>query len=328
MRFPTVASAEEYATFSKENTLFEKAAEDILASLGLETGNRTRPSNGSLPVVLTDTGYSVKFYPAIFRNAFELERDALIFLSRLESAAPPLLSSGEYGGWHHIVMGRLQGESLKALWPALRNKEKETACFETGKKLKAIHDLTLDRQNSLGRDSWKEFIKAQTAACFARHKRLGLPPELLRQIPDFLKNTKFTHGADVRFLHTEVMRDHVFFRADGGKPAISGFIDFEPSMPGAPEYDFASVGVYLSAGDYKVLRAFFSGYGNLAGVNTAFRRRVMAYTLLHRYSNLKLYLEFMPQGDSLEELADKWWAIDGAEGGGGRRRREAGFRTQ
>jgi hygromycin-B 7''-O-kinase len=191
----------------------------------------------------------------------------------------------------------------------LNGKEREPACFETGKKLKAIHDLTLDRKNSSTRSSWEEFINTQTESCFARHKKLGLTPELLRQIPDFNKNTKLSRGADDSFLHTEVMRDHVFFRTASGGPAISGFIDFEPSMTGAPEYDFASVGVFLSSGDHNALRAFFSGYGNLACADTAFRRRIMAYTLLHRYSDLKWYLEFMPQADSLEELADKWWAV-------------------
>jgi len=35
----------------------------------------------------------------------------------------------------------------------------------------------------------------------------------------------------------------------------------------------------------------------------------MAFALLHKFSNLKWHLEFMPQADLLEELAEKWWAV-------------------
>ena len=90
---------------------------------------------------------------------------------------------------------------------------------------------------------------------------------------------------------------------------FQGFIDFEPSRLGAAEYDFASVGVFLTSGNKQALRAFFEGYRILELASTKnFKRRVMAYTLLHQYSNLKWYLEFMPVADTLDELSELWWA--------------------
>jgi len=38
--------------------------------------------------------------------------------------------------------------------------------------------------------------------------------------------------------------------------SFSGFVDFEPSMIGAPEYDFAAVGIFLSSGNPNALRSF------------------------------------------------------------------------
>jgi hygromycin-B 7''-O-kinase len=37
----------------------------------------------------------------------------------------------------------------------------------------------------------------------------------------------------------------------------------------------------------------------------------MAYALLHRYSRLAWYLEFMPTGgaETLDDLARRWWAF-------------------
>jgi len=91
---------------------------------------------------------------------------------------------------------------------------------------------------------------------------------------------------------------------------FAGFIDFEPSMFGPCEYDFASVGLFVTAGDPAALKSFFTGYGNLEESRRVdFRRRIMAYTLLHRYSNLNWYLQFMPKAERLEDLADLWWGI-------------------
>lgn len=132
---------------------------------------------------------------------------------------------------------------------------------------------------------------------------------MLKQIPSFLESTAI-NWSQISFLHTEVMRDHVFFSHANNQVTFNGFIDFEPSMVGATEYDFASVSIFVSSGDSDALCSFFEGYGNLDfASHRDFRRRIMAYTLLHKYSNLKWYLEFMPNADTLDDLADLWFAI-------------------
>jgi len=93
-------------------------------------------------------------------------------------------------------------------------------------------------------------------------------------------------------LHTEIMRDHLFVDQQDGEWHISGIVDFEDAMLGAPEYDFASTGIFLSCGSPDLLRALLDAYGVKA--DEEFRLRVMAYALLHRYSNLKWYLERLP----------------------------------
>ncbi len=42
------------------------------------------------------------------------------------------------------------------------------------------------------------------------------------------------------------------------------------------------------------------------------QRRVLAYALLHRYSNLRWYLELVRPGEgitTLDALAARWWAV-------------------
>ncbi len=99
-----------------------------------------------------------------------------------------------------------------------------------GRCLRQIHDLGLPVQKNKN-NSWKDFLETQVAGCYARHKEIGLREDLPRQIPDFLKGVKLdTDG--ICFLHTEVMRDHVFFTDHEGQLLFQGFIDFEPSSCG------------------------------------------------------------------------------------------------
>lgn len=211
-------------------------------------------------------------------------------------------------GWQFVLMSKLAGGSLKDLWPNLLPESRRQACIEIGKSLRKIHEINLSAVD-LNTNLWTEFLSAQKNACFARHEKLGLRQDLLKQIPAFLESVNLDWSR-LSFLHTEVMRDHVFFDVANEKMTFSGFIDFEPSMIGCPEYDFASVGLFLSSGDRDALRSFFEGYGNLDQVsNREFRRRIMAYALLHKYSKLTWYLQFMPNADSLDELAELWWGI-------------------
>ena len=130
----------------------------------------------------------------------------------------------------------------------------------------------------------------------------------MQQVPSFINSVelkkKCAHGS---FLHTELMRDHVFVKNNQGKWSVSGLIDFEPSVVGSPEYDFASVGLFVAMNETHLFKTFLAGYGaDLTDKNIS--KRVMAYTILHRYSNLKWYMSFMPKGNSLEELSSTWFS--------------------
>jgi len=114
-------------------------------------------------------------------------------------------------------------------------------------------------------------------------------------------------GAGV-FLHTEVMREHLLVERQNGAWHISGLVDFEPAMIGAREYEWAAVGIFLTCAEPGLLAALLDAYG--AEVDDELPLRIMAYALLHRYSNLPWYLERLPAPDKigdLEALARRWF---------------------
>lgn len=305
---PQVFSVDQYRALDLRDPAFATAAMSILAGLRLPAGEITFPEDGSSPVTLVGGQRAIKFFAPPFIDGFRMEKSALLFLRPFGTLAPALEAEGTIDAWSYVVMRRLPGSSLKKLWPSLTERDRYEACFQVGQALRTIHELSVS-DGEFEIVDWAKFMDAQSAACVKRQERLGLRSDLLRQVAPFLRSVQLQPSGPPSFLHTEVMRDHVFFDRPAGKLQFSGFIDFEPSMVGEREYDFGSAGLFLSSGDAEALKAFFEGYGNVDAVNEGFRRRILAYALLHKYSNLKWYLEFMPDGATLEELAAKWWAI-------------------
>lgn len=97
---------------------------------------------------------------------------------------------------------------------------------------------------------------------------------------------------------------------------LSGLFDFEPAMPGEADYDyeFASVGLFVSGGDAALLhRNLCASAWPADELDAALPCRLMAQALLHRYSNLSWYLERLPRTGALtlEQLARHWFCIEG-----------------
>lgn len=109
------------------------------------------------------------------------------------------------------------------------------------------------------------------------------------------------------------MRAHVLAVQGAAGWSLSGVINFEPAMIGAAEYEFGAVGLFLTCGSGPALRTLLRAYGYRdSELRESLQRRFLAYTLLHRYSNLRRYLELLPPPGSvttLEGLAARWWAL-------------------
>jgi hygromycin-B 7''-O-kinase len=83
-------------------------------------------------------------------------------------------------------------------------------------------------------------------------------------------------------------------------------------MRGAREYEFAAVGLFVSQADAGLLRRLLIAYGYRPHqLDDALSRRLLAYALLHRYSDLPWYLKQLPPppAPTLDALAARWWRL-------------------
>lgn len=251
-----------------------------------------------------DDTYVIKLFPSDEPAHFEAERTALARIDgSLSIPTPRLVNAGQIDEWHFIAMTRVAGETLARVWHAIPPDERLTLTRRVGAALAELHSISIHDCAALTVD-WPAFMRAQRETAVARQAAKGLAPEWRHQVGDFLERwMPHDYGRRV-LLHTEVMREHLLAEQRDGAWRLTGLVDFEPAMIGAPEYEFASVGLFVGCAEPGLFAAALDAYGIELEPE-----RTMAYALLHRYSHLRWYLERLPHDSNttLESLAHRWF---------------------
>lgn len=289
-----------------------EAALRVPAALG-HRGELVRLPGGSVPVYGVGDDVVLKLFPPGERLHAIAEVRALAAVDgRLPIPTPRPIASGQVEGWDYVLMSRLHGRPLAEVWPALTARDRDRLATELGHALAALRAID---DADLGEASidWDAFLAAQRTSAVDRQRARGLDERWLEPIAAFLDATPLTDRRR-SMLHTELMREHLLVTPDGDGWSLSGLFDFEPAMVGAPEYDLASFGVFVSCGDGRFLRRALLASGTPGhALDEALQRRLLAYAILHRYSNLRWYLERVPPragDDTLDALARRWWSLD------------------
>ncbi|MCB9639477.1 MAG: phosphotransferase [Myxococcales bacterium] len=298
-------------------TSSETLARILCAQEKISFERMERAKDGSLPVFFLDDARVIKIFPLLFQDEWVNECAVLEKVQgQLPCEVPEVLSTGSWEGWHYVLMRRLQGRSVVQVWDDLSLDEKLELSEQLGACLRALHQIPSEKIASLPW-GWGALYQERRERLLEHHRGKGLSEAWCEQLEGFLD--RFVHeelfSVENRvLLHTEIMRAHVFCsRGDGEKTYVSGFLDFEPSMVGPREYEFASVGIFWAQGDPAILRRLCLGYGFAEHeLNHTLQCRWMAQVLLHRYSHLPWYFRFMPmreEADTFEKLAALWFAF-------------------
>jgi hygromycin-B 7''-O-kinase len=301
--FPLADTEERFAAVVRDEALLRPGVDALCAHLGV-SGDVERFADGSLPVYAIGDEHVLKLFPAVHLDEVAVESGVLAAVhGALPVPTPEVRAAGEFGGWGHVLMRRLHGESLEEVWPRLGPAERGRVCGQIGESLRALHDVPPPAH--LAPADWGDFVTRQRAGCVARQAARGLAPEWLEQVDEFLDGVELGDPEPV-LLHTEVVSEHLLVSPD---LVLSGLFDFEPAMRGAPEYEFVATGIFVAGGDRAAHRALLDSYG--CERDEALPRRLLAYTLLHRYSNLPWYLKEMPESSErrLPELAERWFGF-------------------
>jgi hygromycin-B 7''-O-kinase len=273
----------------------------------------TRVIGGSRLVFATSNQRILKIFPPEDGAFYQTERLFLAQLAgRLPIATPRLDAWGEVQGYPYLVMEQLPGVSLDQVWETLSDQARACLMYSLGQAVRALHNQPV-RHFQAAPFIWDELMAQQQTHLLEHHRAFGLAQPWVEQVEVYMRlhPLAFADPSQQVPLHTEVMREHVFVRQEGPAWALAGLIDFEPSMLGQREYEFAAVGVFITRGRRELLRQFLLGYGYTeAELTPLLSRKIMQLLLLHRYCNLNWFLTLTPPGlTRLEELEQFWFGL-------------------
>jgi hygromycin-B 7''-O-kinase len=315
MLFPLADTVERYLAIRGDEARLRPAVTALCDHLGLRASGVVRLTDGSMPVYAVG-GSVLKLYPPVFRNSCPVERRVLQAIQgRLPIRTPGVRHAGDFGGWNYLLIERLHGQPLTEVWEHLTAPQRHRLASQLGEALAALHAFTAPELDDLAPAEWERFLAEQRAGCVDHQRVAGLESAWLAQIPAFMDLVSLDGSpAPPRpaLLHTEVMNEHLLVAPGSDGWSLSGMVDFESAMRGATEYEFAAVGLFVSRGDADFLRSLLLAYGyGPERLDDALPRRLLAYALLHRYSNLRWWLEQLPPppAPTLDALAAHWWRV-------------------
>jgi len=305
---PPVRTNEEWEAVVWDEEIIRPAAEDLAGRLGLAGAGLRRYPEGSRPVYAVGGGRVLKLYPTVSAPDGVTEARVLDYLSgKLPVATAELLAQGEYeNGWRYVLMSQLPGTELATAWPAIPGPHRDRIVSAAGELLAGLHGLDPGPlRGVLGPADWDGFLAGQRATAAERQREAKLAEPWLSQVEGFLASVPLAPGRERVLLHTEVTRGHLL--VDPGTWTLSGLLDFETAIAGDRGYDFAGAGLSVPGGDPRLLGRMLAGYGR--GFEP---RELLAYTLLHRLSNLRECLRVFPASaePTLDSLALTWFGTD------------------
>ncbi|MEU7661936.1 phosphotransferase family protein [Streptomyces lincolnensis] len=302
---PVVETDEEWDAVVPDETVMRAGAQDLCSRLGLAGAPLSRFAEGSQPVYAVGDELVLKLFPKAAAQDGLTEGRVLSHLHGLLPVPTPRVhDAGAYeNGWRYVLMSRLRGENLAHAWNRLPRTGHERLVADIGETLAVLH--TVDPgplADALGPGDWGAFLDRRRAAAVEQQRGHGLPAAWLEQIPDFLASVPLPRDPGRCLLHTEVMRQHLL--VDPAGPRLTGLFDFEPAMIGHRAYDFVGVGLFVTRGDPHLMSRLTTSYGRVFAP-----AELLAYTLLHVYSNLPWYLRELgaPDEGTLTALAEAWF---------------------
>jgi len=308
---PDVTTEQALETVGQDEAALQPGVQQLCGLLGLNPNGLTRYPAGSRPVYATSELVLKLFPPVASWPDHRIEAEVLAAVAgQLPTPTPQVHAAGMHDGWGYVLMSRLSGVPLDTVWDQVSAPGRDRLASQLGETIAALHRLPPPAIRDWGPADWPDFVAWRRDQCVSEQRARGLPSSWADQIPGYLDTVALPSGPPV-LLHTEVMRQHLLVgQAPGGSWRLSGLIDFEPAMRGEREYEFAAVGAFVAGGDARFLARTLTSYGyHRDQLDRDLRRRLLAWSILHRYSNLKRWMERLPEpgGPTLNALADCWF---------------------
>jgi hygromycin-B 7''-O-kinase len=313
MRLPALTDYESFRVWRTNAGQSLAAAVDIARSHGLPCSEPQPFATGTNLVVGLDARLILKIFPPMLRRQFVSERAALSLLhGKLTIAIPEIVVEGERDGWPYLVITRLSGVLGADAWPSLPEAQKERLLAQIGAVIAEVQRVPPGALAEI-EPRWPDLMRQQIAGCRAHHARLGLSQKFLDGLDALLRDAAELIPMDPQpvILTGEYIPENFLLDCPGDDCVLAGLIDFGDVMTGWREYDLLGPSVFMVAGRPRRVRSLLEGYGySSVNVNFELKRRLMALTMLHRFSDpvRRLCIEgWQHKADDFLQLQELIW---------------------
>ncbi len=287
---PKIIDRKHYAELFEQDLIWEPSIR-FLAEKYLLSGVPIRGVRGSHIVYRVGNCW-IKIMAPLFAKDMAFEIAGLKSIEgRLRVATPQILGQGEIEDWPYIILSHVEGERIGDVWSTFNAEEKcsmarQIAATTLELQACAVDSVVRERGN------WREFIKSRLKNLEDHHRTKNLDPLWLSKLAGFIgqfDEGEFIGSREV-FLHADLTWDHFLVSRENGLPVLSGVIDLADCRGGHPEYDIPASAVFIFKNDPSSLREYLIGLGYQEHeLNQRFSEKLMAWTCLHFYSDLKNY---------------------------------------
>ena len=245
---------------------------------------------GTCAVFILNATAVIKLFPPMVAGDFVRERAVYRLLDDRLPEMPRLLADGvlhDRIDWPYLVTSFLPGAAWREVQAAMPQAQQLAVARALGERIGRVHatPITPDPLAS-GHgwpppDAWPRFVAARLVEAPAA-LRAVLPEPVAAEAELLLQGTEWLDRPP-RLLHGDLTQDHVLVTVQDGVWTLSGLIDWADAEVGDPAYEWVALYFGFCDGEAALLRAFLAGYDPDGGGQLPDRRRLLAYTLLHRF---------------------------------------------
>jgi hygromycin-B 7''-O-kinase len=269
---------------------------------------------GSSAVFVVDEKVVVKVFAPFLTKDYHHEVETYRLIdTRLDPVMPELVAHGTYPDkidWYFLIMSFVPGEPIRTVRDVIPRQEKKAIAKDLGWYIRRLHHTPLDDASVIHAKAadWFAFLKERRKRGLEELRdKTELPLPVLREIFHLLASDVFLPSGDFRpsLLNGDFTEDHLLLEKRLGEWRISGLIDWADSLVGATEYEWVTLWFGLCGQDVLMFRDIMAAYNPDIRLDRLFRRRMMAYTFIHRFGpDLIGGLMRQPAAPKIASLAD------------------------
>lgn len=204
---------------------------EILKKADISYSTLTKSKSGfTNQVYFIDDTYVIKF-SRDENIKKKLEKEITIYENLDLPFIPQYISSGNYKDYKYLIIAKIKGKSLFAIWHTLSEKERTNIIIEIAKMITLFHHINGNFLNDYSISSFKEYIKSELLKISEKLQRLNFNIECLQNIVN-IHFDKIFSDIKIGLVYNDLHFDNFIYN---GKNLY--LIDFDRTLVSSLDYD-------------------------------------------------------------------------------------------